>query len=204
MSSYSHVKKPRSTTVVHLFEERNGKIRLRPLVEKMIEKGGVRHAAKRMDVSEEVLDNALTYLDLWPKAHMKQRILNEFRKGLDEGQKPDVLVLADKLCVDKSEVYAAIQEESDRLLNLHIVTDTTTEVTISGAVRRGYASRATIQRAIKNGRIHVNREHQGFKYIKVSELDRVFRDEQPSEQPDLVYKILEGADRDLLNNPEHA
>ena len=68
MSSYSHVKKPRSTTVVHLFEERNGKIRLRPLVEKLIEKGGVRYAAKRMDVSEEVLDNALTYLDLWPKA----------------------------------------------------------------------------------------------------------------------------------------
>ena len=155
MSSYSHVKKPRSTTVVHLFEERNGKIRLRPLVEKLIEKGGVRYAAKRMDVSEEVLDNALTYLDLWPKAHMKQRILIEFRKGLDEGQKPDVLVLADKLCVDTNVVYSVIQEESNRLLNLHIVSDKTT-------------------------------------------------DEQPPEQRDFAYKILDGVDTEMLKNPAHA
>ena len=48
------------------------------------------------------------------------------------------------------------------------------EITISEAAKRGYASRATLQRAIKNGKLSVAREDNGFKYIQIAELERVY------------------------------
>ena len=48
------------------------------------------------------------------------------------------------------------------------------EITISEAAKRGYASRATLQRAIKNGKLSVAKEDKGFKYIQIAELERVY------------------------------
>ena len=48
------------------------------------------------------------------------------------------------------------------------------EITISEAAKRGYASRATLQRAIKNGKLSVAKEDKGFKYIQNAELERVY------------------------------
>ena len=118
--SYDCVKRPRSTTTLHLFEEHNGKVRLRPYVDKLIQQGGIKVASKKMDVSEQVLENALTYFDLWPREFINQRILEEFRKGLEQGRKPDVKKLADKLSIQTEDVYNALQEESDRLVSLHM------------------------------------------------------------------------------------
>ena len=48
------------------------------------------------------------------------------------------------------------------------------EITISEAAKRDYASRATLQRAIKSGKLSVAREENGFKYIQIAELERVY------------------------------
>ena len=48
------------------------------------------------------------------------------------------------------------------------------EITISEAAKRDYASRATLQRHIKSGKLSVAREDNGFKYIQIAELERVY------------------------------
>ena len=48
------------------------------------------------------------------------------------------------------------------------------EITISEAAKREYASRATLQRHIKSGKLSVAREENGFKYIQIAELERVY------------------------------
>ena len=48
------------------------------------------------------------------------------------------------------------------------------EITISEAAKRDYASRATLQRHIKSGKLSVAREENGFKYIQIAELERVY------------------------------
>ena len=48
------------------------------------------------------------------------------------------------------------------------------EITISEASKRGYASRATLQRAVKNGKLSISKEENGYKYIQIAELERVY------------------------------
>ena len=48
------------------------------------------------------------------------------------------------------------------------------EITISEASKRGYASRATLQRHVKNGKLSISKEDKGSKYIQIAELERVF------------------------------
>ena len=49
-----------------------------------------------------------------------------------------------------------------------------TAVSISEAARRGYASRVTIQKAVKSGRVSLHSADAKVKSIQISELDRVF------------------------------
>ena len=121
MSGYdnrSEATQPVCTTVVHLFEERAGKLVLRRKIDRAIRLYGMNKAADRAGLSPQTFENALRYFDMLPDGYHSDRMLKMFRSYLDRNEKPDVKKIAERLGLKEWEVTKMLRLEAKRLSNL--------------------------------------------------------------------------------------
>ena len=109
---------PVCTTVVHLFEEQDGKLVLRKKIDRAVRMHGKHKAAERTGLGVETFENALRYFNLLPDGYDNDRMLKMFRKYLDRNEKPDCKKIARRLGVKEYEVHKMLRFEAERLANL--------------------------------------------------------------------------------------
>ena len=109
---------PVCTTVVHLFEEKDGKLVLRSRIDRAIRMYGLSKAAERTGLGVQTLENALRYFNLLPDGYHHDRMLKMFRNYLDRNEKPDCKKIARRLGLKEYEVHNCLRIEAERLSRL--------------------------------------------------------------------------------------
>ena len=109
---------PVCTTVVHLFEEKDGKLVLRKKIDRAVRMYGTHKAAERTGLGVETFENALRYFNLLPDGYDNERMLKMFRKYLDRNEKPDCKKIARRVGVKEYEVHKMLRGEAERLSKL--------------------------------------------------------------------------------------
>jgi len=109
---------PVCTTVVHLFEEKDGKLVLRKKIDRAVRMYGTHKAAERTGLGVETFENALRYFNLLPDGYDNERMLKMFRKYLDRNEKPDCKKIARRVGVKEYEVHKMLRAEAERLSKL--------------------------------------------------------------------------------------